>query len=72
MRLARHLQLNQKTRDTSYEQLRAQFPTDIRLLPHHAGIGRRKFISATAVAEAALALPLAAGQDLNKVAQTQS
>jgi len=41
-------------------------------LPHHAGIGRRKFISATAVAEAALALPMAAGQDLNKVAQTQS
>jgi hypothetical protein len=40
--------------------------------PHHAGIGRRKFNSATAVAEAALAFPLASEQDLSKVAQTQS
>jgi len=40
--------------------------------PKHAGIDRRKFIGATAMAAAALALPLARGQDSNKAAQTQS
>jgi len=40
--------------------------------PNHAGIDRRKFIGATATAAAALALPLACGQDSNKAAQTQS
>ena len=40
--------------------------------PNHAGIDRRKFVGATAMAAAALALPLARGQDSNKAAQTQS
>jgi hypothetical protein len=40
--------------------------------PNHAAIDRRKFIGATAMAAAALALPLAHGQDSNKAAQTQS
>jgi nicotinamidase-related amidase len=40
--------------------------------PEHAGLDRRKFIGATAMAAAALALPLARGQDANKAAQDQS
>jgi nicotinamidase-related amidase len=39
---------------------------------NHPGIDRRKFIGATAMAAAALALPLARGQDSKNAAQTQS
>ena len=39
--------------------------------PTHAGLNRRKFIGATAMAAAALALPLVRGQDSNKAAQTE-
>jgi nicotinamidase-related amidase len=40
--------------------------------PDHAGLNRRKFIGATALAAAALALPLVRGQDSSKSGQTQS
>jgi nicotinamidase-related amidase len=40
--------------------------------PNHTGLDRRKFIGATAMAAAALALPLARGQDSKKAAPTQS
>jgi nicotinamidase-related amidase len=40
--------------------------------PIHTGLDRRKFIGATAMAAAALALPLVRGQDSSKAAQVQS
>jgi hypothetical protein len=40
--------------------------------PNHAGNDKRKFIDANGVAAAALALPLARGQDSSEAAQTQS
>ena len=39
--------------------------------PNHTGLDRRKFIGATAMAAAALALPLVRGQDSSTAAQTQ-